>query len=99
MNKSIAQIVGAAAEGPAALGLAPRRGGTDFIDRAHRPNSCWPPRCFWDLPDFPDFAANRSRRGGPLQGRQFIHREDCSTWQIEAIIPKFAQGWNHGQTA
>jgi hypothetical protein len=59
MDESVAQIVGAAPERAAPLGLAPGRSGTDFIDRAHPPvlpACCW---FFWDLPAFPGSATDR----------------------------------------
>src|SRR6201999_3330057 len=38
MDKAVAEIIGATAIQPLPFGLAPGRGGTNFVDPAHRPN-------------------------------------------------------------
>jgi hypothetical protein len=69
MNEPVAQVVGAAAEDAAPLGLAPGRGGTDFVNRAQRRNS----RLLLSLLGFTGISGLRPDRIGGVAALQEQH--------------------------
>ena len=70
MDEAVARIVGAAPVHALPLGLAPGRGGTNFVDRAHGPKF---PACrleFLEIfPELPDRAPTVSARPAHFKGR------------------------------